>query len=84
MITQTQDFYTCAAKRYFEFFTGIQVPLYDKKDPRYAEMNRMLTSEHIKNREFVENLGADLQRDQSLKNLVKRIIASDYYRSEEF
>ncbi len=84
VITQTQDFYTCAAKRYFEFFTGIQVPLYDKKDPRYAEMNRMLTSEHIKNREFVENLGADLQRDQSLKNLVKRIIASDYYRSEEF
>ncbi|MBN8538723.1 MAG: hypothetical protein J0M15_16875 [Deltaproteobacteria bacterium] len=84
VITQTQDFYSCAAKRYFEFLTGIQVPLYDKKDPRYAEMNRILTTDHIKNREFVESLGADLQRDQSLKNLIKRIIASDYYRREEF
>lgn len=84
VITQTQDFYTCAAKRYFEFLTGIQVPLYDKKDPRYAEMNRSLTTDHIKNREFVESLGADLQRDQSLKNLVKKIIVSDYYRNEEF
>lgn len=84
VITQTQDFYTCAAKRYFEFLTGIQVPLYDKKDPRYSEMNRTLTAEHIKNREFVESLGLDLQQDQSLKNLVRRIIASDYYKQDEF
>ncbi len=84
VITQTQDFYTCAAKRYFEFLTGIQVPLYDKKDPRYADMNRTLTPEHIKNREFVESLGSDLQQDQSLKNLVRKIMVSDYYKSQEF
>lgn len=83
-ISQTQDFYSCAAKRYFQFFTGIQVPLYDKKDPRNSEMNRLMTEEHIKNRAFVESLGVDLQQDQSLKNLVRRIISSDYYKSESF
>ncbi len=83
-ISQTQDFYSCAAKRYFQFFTGIQVPLYDKKDPRNSEMNRLMTEEHIKNRAFVESLGVDLQQDQSLKNLIKRIISSDYYKSESY
>lgn len=84
VITQTQDFYSCAAKRYFEFFTGIKVPLYDKKDPRYSEMNRNLTEDHIKNRQFVETLGFELQQDQSLKNLVRRIMTSDYYKRESF
>jgi hypothetical protein len=84
VITQTQDFYTCAAKRYFEFFTGINVPLYDKKDPRFSEVNRLMTADHVKNRQFVESLGFELQQDQSLKNLVRRILKSDYYRSESY
>lgn len=83
-MSQTIDFYNCAAKRYFEFFTGIQVPLYDRKDPRNEELNKALTEEHLKDREFVESLGRDLQHNQSLKSLVQNIIKSKYYRKENF
>lgn len=83
-MTQTNDFYTCAAKRYFEFLTGINVPLYDRKDPRNAELNRSLSLEHIEDRDFVENLGKELQRNQSLKEVIKLILKSKYYSSENF
>lgn len=83
-MTQTNDFYTCAAKRYFEFLTGINVPLYDRKDPRNAELNRSLSLEHIEDRDFVENLGKELQRNQSLKEVIKMILKSKYYSKENF
>ncbi|NUM57624.1 MAG: hypothetical protein HUU56_03285 [Bdellovibrionaceae bacterium] len=83
-MSQTIDFYNCAAKRYFEFFTGIQVPLYDRKDPRNEELNKALTEEHLKNREFVESLGRNLQHTQSLKNLVQKIMKSKFYLSENY
>jgi hypothetical protein len=83
-MTLTSDFYTCAAKKYFEFLTGIKVPLYDRKDPRNAVINEALSVEHLADREFVESLGKELQRSQSLKDVVKRIIRSHYYLSENY
>lgn len=83
-MSQTSDFYTCTAKRYFEFFTGIQVALYDRKDPRNAELNKNLSPESIEDRHFIEELGRDLQHSQSLKDLVKRILKSKYYSQENF
>lgn len=80
----TDDFYQCASKRYFEFLTGITVALYDRKDPRYSELNKQLTSEAIADRSFVESLAVDLRKNQSPKQILKKIIASKYYRSANF
>ena len=83
-LTQIDDFYQCAAKKYFEFFTGIQVPLYDRGDPTYTEINKALSAESIADRKFIEGLALNLRQSQSIKNLIKEIIASDYYRSSTF
>lgn len=83
-MTQTKDYYYCAAKRYFEFFTGIQVPLYDRMNPANAEVNRKLSDEAVADRLFVEGLGEDLSKSQSVRSLVKQIMASKYYRQVNY
>jgi hypothetical protein len=83
-LSQVDDYYQCAAKRYFEFFTGIKVPLYDRSNPIYAEMNKSLSANSIADRKFIENLAADLRQSQSVKGLIKTIMASDYYKSPTF
>lgn len=80
----TDDFYQCAAKRYFEYFTGITVSLYDRTDPRNATLNKQLSEESVKDRKFVEDLGAGLKADQSVRNMIKKIMNSDYYRAANY
>lgn len=79
-MSQTDDFYACAAKRYFEFFTGMDVPLFDRTDPNNAQLNKKLVGENLEARLFVEKLGQSLKSHQSLKQLIKEIIRSDYYK----
>lgn len=81
---QKDDFYQCAAKRYFQYLTGIQVALYDRKDPANAELNKALSPEAIADRQFVEDLAASLKKNQSVKEMIKTIISSDYYSSPNF
>lgn len=83
-MANTDDFYQCAAKRYFEFFTGISVSLYDRTDPRFSSVNSSLTKNNIIDRQFVEKLGADLKSSQSLSQLIKNILSSDYYKTSNF
>ncbi|MEK2646013.1 hypothetical protein [Bdellovibrio sp. BCCA] len=83
-MTQTKDYYYCAAKRYFEFFTGIQVALYDRTNPANAEVNRKLSQEAMDDRKFIESLGEELQKTQSVRLLIKDIMASKYYRSVNY
>ena len=83
-LVATDDFYQCAAKRYFEFFTGIKVPLYDMHDPRHAEVTKQLTARDRADRKYVEALGAQLKKHQSLVELVKTIVASPYNRASDF
>ncbi len=69
------DLYICAAKRYFEFFTGIQVPFRNfEAQPLKDEFSRKVLADVI-------NWGRDLKKHQSLQGLIKEIIESDYYRS---
>lgn len=82
--TEMDDFYTCAAKRYFEYFTGIQVPLYDRTDPNNELLNQNLSSEAIQLRSFVEGLGQKLMTEQSLKKMILEILSSEIYRSKNF
>jgi hypothetical protein len=83
-LTQIDDYYQCAAKRYFEYFTGIVVPLYDRSDPRYMDNNKSLSENAIADRKYVEKLAADLRQSQSTKQMIKEIISSDYYKNVSF
>ena len=83
-MSKTDDFYNCAARRYFEYFTGIHVLLYDKTDPLNAGLNRRLQSQDIKDRQYVEKLGRDLKKSQSMAQLINSIMSSDYYKSVNY
>ncbi|MNK81511.1 hypothetical protein D3C87_1012540 [compost metagenome] len=83
-MSETDDYYLCAAKRYFEFMTGIQVPLYDRTDPRNATLNTTLTPEAIEDRRYVEDLASSLRSSGSVVQMVEDILSSDYYSKENF
>lgn len=83
-MSDTDDYYQCAAKRYFEYFTGINVALYDRTDPRYAEINKNLTSENLADRKYIETLAASFRASQSLPDLIQQILNSSYYRAKNF
>jgi hypothetical protein len=83
-MAQTDDFYACAAKRYFQYFTGIQVSLYDRTNPANATFNEKLSSEAKADREFVESLGTELRKTQSIRSVVKKIMGSPYYRETNY
>lgn len=83
-MAQTKDFYYCAAKRYFQYFTGIEVALYDRTNPSNEALNVKLSDEAIADRQFIESLGDELQQSQSVRQLVKAIMNSKYYRSVKY
>ncbi|QDK47263.1 hypothetical protein DOM22_19875 [Bdellovibrio sp. ZAP7] len=83
-MANTNDFYQCAAKRYFEYFTGINVSLYDRSDPANAVLNKAITTREAADRRFIEDLGQQLRSNQSLQKLIENIISSPYYRSANF
>jgi hypothetical protein len=83
-MAETKDFYYCAAKRYFEYFTGISVSLYDRTNPANANLNATLSDESVTDRKFVEALGEELRSTQSIRQMMKKIMSSDYYRATNF
>lgn len=67
------DLYVCAAKRYFQFLTGIEADIRDDSDP----LNPLnLSPSEKKYRQRVIDLGKQLKQDQSTRELFKRIISS--------
>ena len=83
-IANTDDFYQCATKRYFEYLTGISVALFDVTDPEKADLKRSQKPQDLVDRKFIEELGKKFRSHQSVKTLVKDIIRSDYYRDANF
>jgi hypothetical protein len=83
-MADTSDFYQCAAKRYFEYFTGINVSLYDRSDPANAVLNKAMTTREATDRRFIEDLGQELRSTQSLQKLIEHIVSSPYYKSANF
>lgn len=74
------DLYACAAKRYYAFFTGIDVHLQDPADPQLTPPSGE-EAEHLRT---VLTLAAQLREDQSLPALVQRIVALPVYGSIGF
>lgn len=83
-MAETQDLYYCAAKRYFEYFTGISVSMYDRTNPANAALNASLSNEAVADRKFVESLGDELRSTQSVRTMMKKIMNSNYYRATNF
>lgn len=79
-IAQMEDFYTCAAKRYFQFMTGIDVKMTDFSEIPLSPADQPLA----RYRKFVLELGEELKAHQSLKKLVSSILHSKYYAQIDY
>lgn len=76
-IAQTNDLYVCAAKRYFEYFTGLAVSLQDTGNPLSSTLSA--ADEYYRNE--VIKLGLSLKNHGSLKTLVQDILNLELYQS---
>jgi len=82
----SQDLYECAAKRYYKFFTGIEVPLNELMPPpanasKESVVKHQLDSAHQKS---VLEFAKALKEKQSLRGLIKDIISSSAFKSRHF
>ncbi len=75
-LAEKDDFYICTAKKYFNFFTGINVSLDDFPNENYQTNDLELMSY----RQFVINLGLDLKKSQNLKKMIAQIFESTIYQ----
>ena len=69
-MAQTNDLYVCAAKRYYQFLTGITVNLLDSGNINTPEF----TNGEKFQRDRVIQMGLDLKKHQSGRELIKNII----------
>ncbi len=79
-LAESDDFYACAASRYFQFFTGIQVNMDDPGADGHAVMSKT----EKKYRDMVIHWGSELKAHQSLHRLFRTIMESDTYRSSSY
>jgi hypothetical protein len=80
-IAEQDDFYACMAKRYYSYFTGINVELADPLDP---ENPLVLSERDRRHLDRVIGLGQQLKQNQSLKGLIKLIIESEDYGKSDY
>jgi len=83
-IANTDDVYICAAKKWFQHFTGIDVKLFDAGDPKNSAYMSNFTSLDWDYRNFVINQGLALKQHQKVKTLISNIIKSPYYKKSDF
>ena len=74
-MASVDDLYICAAKRYFQFLTGINVPMFDEGD--FSAPN--LSEKSTNYRRMVIQMGLDLKQNQNLEILINKIISSEAY-----
>jgi len=77
VLADSEDLYVCAASRYLQYFTGVQVALHDPGDANFAPPS----DAEREYREWVVKLGLELMVHQSPKKLVKQILESPLYQS---
>ena len=83
-LSQTDDLYTCAAKRHFQAMTGINVVLYDMGDAGNSALNKGMSEKDFEYRQFVIKLGRHLRETGSLKSMIREIMASRYYSLSDY
>lgn len=79
-IRDQDDYYICFAKRYYNYFLGIDVNLGDPGDASYVQPNAAESYHRAKVIEF----GLRLKESRSLRQLILDIVGSPAYRMEDF
>jgi hypothetical protein len=79
-LSENEDYYTCMAQKYFNYFTGIDINLEYLTAPQNTAT---LSESDVDYRDYVIGLGQELQSTGSLKKLIETIIKSGYYQYEQ-
>ncbi len=80
-ILETNDYYSCIAKKYYEHFTGVNVSLADIEDPFSSVV---LNEQDLFHRNKVIELGQELKKTKNTYGLVEEILKSKIYQSEGY
>ena len=80
-IVDQDDFYACAAKRYYNYFIGVDVDIGDINDPAAGIW---LTDKDTFHRNKVLQLGTGLKTSQSTRALIEAIFRLPSYRRSDF
>ncbi len=79
-IAQQDDYYICAAKRYYEYFTGVTVTIGDIGDPAAPA----LSAGELNRRNILIDLGLKLKTHDNPRQLIKDIMSLPHYRDSSF
>ena len=74
-IGQLDDPYKCAIKRYYAYFTGNDIPIFDKGSGAYQ-----LDSKAADHDQFIESLIPAFKSNQRLKDMIGAIITSPQFK----
>lgn len=77
VIADLEDPYVCMAKKYYQYFTGIDANVDDIADPQYG---RKLSTDELKHRDQVISFGKRFKTHQSLKQLAEEILRSSQFK----
>lgn len=83
-ISQQNDYYRCAAKRYFQYLTGFDINLFDRRDPANAALDAQMDDAAIAHRDLIDQMAAELKSSQSIPNMLKVILRSNIYRDSNY
>jgi hypothetical protein len=79
-IADLDDYYSCASKRYFEYFTGHKINFEDITDAN----SKVLNNKEKRLRDYIISLGKKLHQSQKMRDIVKEIISSDFYKTFDY
>lgn len=74
-IASTDDFYLCAAKKYYKYFTGVDVQMVDREPTGSQESTHQ---------NMVIKLGQNLKQKQSVGEMLQILFNSSIYQSRDF
>jgi hypothetical protein len=81
VLSGLDDPYVCVAKRYYEYFTGINANIEDIADPSYG---RTLSASELQQRNEVINLGKNFKIHQTLKTLIQEILSKPQFKDSNY
>jgi hypothetical protein len=81
VLVQQPELYICAAKRYFQYFTGVNVEIGDIGDPAYG---KKLSEYESQLRNDVIQMGINMQTHQNPKQLIREVMNHPIYKMSDY
>lgn len=82
-ISQLNDPYVCAAKRYYHYFMGVDIPIKDFNSTDPGSGHKFSPTE-LKHWKQIEKLGLELKSHQSVRRLIESILRLNSFRETDF